>query len=197
MSLTTITINATKYASYASVAEADAALAVDPLRGNAWSALSNEAKGIRLIAATNRLDLLRWKGRKTREAPQTNAWPRSGLTYADDGTAVTDDKVPRQVERAAILLAGSIASTPSHADAGTSSRAAKRVKAGSAEVEFFHRQEPVTGKPIQDETVFELIRQWLEGYSVVSGSRGALASGTDGESAFENRDRYGRTGGFA
>ncbi len=70
MSLTRVTINTTGHASYASVTEADAALAVDPVRGDAWSALDEEAKGIRLIAATNRLDLLRWAGRKTGGASQ-------------------------------------------------------------------------------------------------------------------------------
>ena len=141
--------------------------------------------------------MLVWRGKKAGGASQLNAWPRSDLTYLDDGTEVADDEVPNEVERATILLASSIASTPSHADAGTSSTATKRVKAGSAEVEFFHRQESVDGKPIQDETVFALIRQWLAGMDISGGSMGPLAPGTDGESAFENAGRYGRTKGFA
>ena len=196
MSLTRVTIKARDYASYASVAKADAALAVDPVRGATWSALDEEAKGIRLVAATNRLDLLRWLGRKTGGASQENEWPRSSLVYPD-GTPVPSDTVPRKVERATILLAGSIASTPSQANAGTSGAATKRVKAGSSEVEFFHRRESVTGKPIQDETVFELIRQWIEGRDIGTGSTGPVATGTDSESAFENAGRYGRTKGLA
>ena len=57
MSLTDITINGNSYASYASVTEANATLAVDPVRMAAWAALDEQGKGIRLVAATARLDL--------------------------------------------------------------------------------------------------------------------------------------------
>ena len=195
MSRTTITVGGNEYISYASVAEADIALAVDPTRMIAWAALTEVFKGIRLIAATNRLDLLRWQGEKAGGVSQLNQWPRSGLVYRD-GESLPDDVIPPEIERATILLAGSIASTPAHSNVGTSSTATKRVKAGSAEVEFFHRQESVAGKPIQDETVFELVRQWLEGSNVLTGSTGPLATGTDGESSFEG-NRFGRSEGFS
>ena len=195
MSLGTITINGEDYTAYASVVEADAALAVDPVRMTAWAAFDVDSKGIRLVAATNRLDLLSWQGTKAGGAAQANAFPRFGLFYEDD-TVVPDDDIPRNLERATILLAGSIASTPGHADAGTSSTTISRVKAGSAEVEFFRRQESVSGKPVQDETVFELVRRWLQGRD--SGTTtGAMASGTDGESVFADANRYGRTQGFS
>ena len=195
MSLSTITVGGNDHISYASVDEADIALSVDPTRMVAWAALSGEDKGIRLIAATNRLDLLSWQGQKTAGASQPNKWPRSGLLYRDS-ESVPDDTIPAEIERATILLAGSIASRPAQSNAGTSSIAVKRVKAGPAEVEFFHRQESVSGKPIQDETVFELVRQWLEGSNVVTGSTGPLATGTDGKSSFEG-DRYERSEGFS
>ena len=195
MSLSVITINAEDYTAYASVSEADIALAVDPVRMTAWSARNDDSKGIHLIAATNRLDLLSWQGSKTGGSAQVNAFPRSGLSY-DDDTPVPDNAVPRDLERATILLAGSIASTPAQANAGTSGRAISRVKAGSAEVEFFRQQETVTGKPVQDETVFELIRQWLQGRDSSSAS-GAMASGTDGCSHFAQTNPYGRTDGFS
>ena len=148
-----------------------------------------------LSPATNRLDLLRWQGQKSAGPSQPNQWPRSGLVYRD-GESVPDDAIPAELERATILLAGSIASTPAIANAGTSSKAIKSVKAGPAAVEFFHRQESVAGKPLQDETVFELVRQWLEGSKVVTGSTGPLATGTDGKSSFEG-DRYERSEGFS
>ena len=193
MSLTDITINAEVYKAYASVSEANVALAVDPTRGPTWAALTDDKKGIDLIAATRRLDLLRWRGEKAGGSSQVNAFPRSGLVFAD-GTPVPEDAIPKDLERGTILLAGSIASTPAQANAGTSSSAISRVRAGSAEVEFFRRQETVTGKPVQDETVFELIRHWLAGRD---GSTGAVASGTDGCSEFADSDRYGRTRGLA
>ena len=195
MSLSTIQVASVDYIAYASVAEADIALAVDPVRMAAWAALTDENKGINLIAATRRLDLLRWQGSKTGGAAQENAWPRSNLLYADD-TPIPEDTIPRDLERATILLAGSIAATPAQANAGTSSSAISRVKAGSAEVEFFRQQTTITGKPVQDETVFELIRQWLQGRAS-STSVGARASGTDGKSQFADAYRYGRTQGFS
>ena len=195
MSLSSIDYSGTSYIVYANLVEALAVLQVDPTRMTAWAALSDEDKGIRLIAATNRLDLLNWQGEKAGGSSQPNQWPRSGLVYRD-GESVPDDAIPLAIERATILLAGSIASTPAHSNVGTSSTSTKRVKAGSAEVEFFHRQESVSGKPIQDETVFELVRDWLEGSNLVTGSTGSLATGTDGESSFVG-DRYERSEGFS
>ena len=192
MSLSIISVGGNDYTSYASVPESKIVLAVDPTRMAAWAALSDEAKGIRLIAATNRIDLLRWQGQKNGGVSQPNQWPRSGLVY-QGGESVLDDAIPTEIERATILLAGSIASKPAQSNAGTSSIATKRVKAGPAEVEFFHRQESLSGKPIQDETVFELVRQWLEGSK---GSTGSVASGTDGESSFQG-ERYERSEGFS
>ena len=58
MSLTTITISTVAYQSYDSVAEADAHLAVDPVRSTTWAAATDDEKGEYLIAATRRLDLL-------------------------------------------------------------------------------------------------------------------------------------------
>ena len=45
MSLTTITVNSSDYTSYASLGEANALLAVNPVRSDAWSDLSNNEKG--------------------------------------------------------------------------------------------------------------------------------------------------------
>ena len=194
MSLTDISVGSNAYVAYASVAEADTALAVDPVRMAAWAVLSDDSKGINLVASTRRLDLLSWAGSKTAGTAQDNAWPRTGLVYADS-TAVPDNVIPRDLERATILLAGSIASTPAQANAGTSGRAISRVKAGSAEVEFFRQQETITGKPIQDETAFELIRRWLKGRSG-SAATGALASGTDGESPVRGREPLWTNGGL-
>lgn len=179
------------YTSYASLAEANTRLAVDPVRSAAWALLSDPQKNVNLVAATNRLDLLNWAGEKAGGNSQENAFPRTGLTYSD-GEAVTDSDVPHEVEVATILLAGSIALDASLANSGSSGSNIERVKAGSAEVEFFR---PTTGKPIQDETVFALIKAFLSG--AASSSVGAFASGTGDESAFSDDCKYGRTKGFA
>lgn len=181
MTISTITISTIDYISYASVAEADAYLAVDATRAAAWSALTADQKGANLVAATRRMDLLNWEGAKTGGADtQDNAWPRTGATYAD-GTAVATDEVPHEVEAATILLAGSITLSATNAESGTSGNNTRRVKAGSAEVEYFR---PTDGKALQDETAFGLVKQFLtNGYSAAVG---ATRFGEDATSSFDD-----------
>ena len=177
--------------SYATDTEADRALGFDPIRRTAWAALDDDAKARSLIAATQRLDLLRWRGErvdKNRET-QTTEWPRSGLTYAD-GSDVPASGVPSNLERACILLAGTIAATPATADEGQSAQPIRRVRAGSAEVEFRSGRARAR-RPIQDETAYALISQWLLGGGILAGE----AYGTDETTAFD--DDYERERGFA
>lgn len=180
MSISTITINAVNYTAYASVAEADAYLAVDPSRSAGWAALTDDQKGANLVAATRRLDLLKFSGEKVGGQAQQNQWPRTGATC--DGEAVdTGSDVPTDVENATILMAGSITLDATNADAGTSGSNIKSVGAGSARVEFFRPTIP--GAALQDETVYNLLRCWLSG-SAAAASLFGLASGTDGTSEF-------------
>jgi hypothetical protein len=192
VTISTITIGGVDYTAYASVAEADPYLAVDPVRATAWAALTTDQKGANLVAATRRLDLLAWEGEKAGGASQAEAFPRTGLTYAD-GTAAPDDEVPQAVEDACILLAGSIAITAATSGAGSSGTNIKSVKAGSAAVEFFRQQD---GVPLQDETAYALVREFLDGFSSVGSGTGNYATGTDGESTFSDIDQWGRDRGF-
>lgn len=192
MSITTITIATVDYVSYASVAEADAYLAVDPTRAATWAALSTDQKGTNLVAATRRLDLLSWEGQKTGSADtQDNSWPRTGATYKD-GTAVSTTEVPHGVEAATILLAGSIAITPATSGAGTSGNNIRRLQAGSASLEYFR---PTDGKALQDETAFALVKEFLT--AGISSDVGAAAYG-DGVSSFtDDQMSYGLREGFS
>ena len=191
MSLSTLTVNGTDYVSYASVAEADSHLAVDPVRSAAWAALTPEAKMVNLVAATNRLDLLNWAGRRTGGATQANAWPRKGLQY-EGGEAVGESDIPRDIERAAALLAGTIAATPAAAEAGTSGSSVERVRAGSVEVEYSVDRRRREGRPVRDETVWALVARWVSGSSLAAPS----AYGTD-ETAGLVRDQFKRSEGVS
>lgn len=195
MSISTITIGAVNYTAYASVSEADEYLAVDPVRGATWTALTADEKGARLVAATRRLDLLDWAGSKTGdEGTQENAWPRTGLTYPD-GTAVSTSEVPIEVENATILLAGTIAIDAKNANAGTSGTNTKRLKAGSAEIEYFR---PTSGKALQDESAFGLIRIFLAAFAATSAGSGAYAGGSTKTSSFCDEDMgYGLDEGYS
>jgi len=172
MTISTITLSTQDFISYASVTEADRLMLVDPVRGPRWATRTADQKGAALVAATNRLDLFSYKGSKT-GSPQPNQFPRTGITDRD-GVAVPDTDVPLDMANATIYLAGSIATKPAAAGmAGTGSNN-KRVKAGSAEVEFF---KPTAGKPLSDETAYALIQWYLAGL-VPAFSGGGMASGT-------------------
>lgn len=172
MTITTITLSGQDFISYASVAEADRLMLVDPIRGTKWAAKTADQKGAALVAATNRLDLFSYKGSKT-GSPQDNQFPRTGLTDRD-GVAVSTTEVPSDVEKATIYLAGSIAGKAAAAGMGGSGSNNKRVKAGSAEVEFF---KPTKGTPLSDETAYALIQFYLVS-NVGAVSAGGMASGT-------------------
>jgi len=172
MTLSTITLSGQEFISYASVAEADRLMLVDPVRGARWATRTADQKGAALVAATNRLDLFSYKGSKT-GTPQPNQFPRTGLTDRD-GVALVDSAVPVDVANATIYLAGSIATKPAAAGMAGSGNNNKRVKAGSAEVEFF---KATPGKPLADETAYALI-QWYLTSAVGAISGGGMASGT-------------------
>lgn len=176
MSISTITINAVDYTAYASVAEANAYLAVDPTRATTWATLNDDQKGANLVAATRRMDLLDYSGTKV-SSTQENEWPRTGATC--NGTAVTETDVPIELQNATILKAGSIALDPTNGNAGTSGSNVSRVRAGTAEVEFFR---PQAGVAVQDETAFELVRCLLAGAGMAGGY--GCAFGTDGTTSF-------------
>lgn len=172
MTLSTITLSTQDFISYASVAEADRLMLVDPVRGPRWATRTVDQKGAALVAATNRLDLFGYKGSKT-GSPQPNQFPRTGIVDRD-GVVVPDDEVPTDIATATIYLAGSIATKPAAAGMSGSGSNNKRVKAGSAEVEFF---KPTAGKPLADETAYALI-QWYLASMVGAISAGGMASGT-------------------
>jgi hypothetical protein len=195
MTLTTITIGAADYVSNSSVAEADNFLAVDPVRATAWAALDVDGKGAKLVAATRRLNPLLWMGEKTNgEGTQPDAWPRTNVTYLD-GTAVSTTEVPIEVDQATMLLAGSIAINATVSQTATSGSNTKRLKAGSAEVEYF---KATSGKALQDETAWALVKQFMG--RVTSNSVGATAPGSSGvetSSFLDDQQGFGLTKGFS
>lgn len=192
MTLTTLTIGGNDYVAYATVAEADAYLAVDPTRGPAWAQLTEDQKASNLVAATRRLDLLEYSGTKADPA-QENQWPRENATC--NGDPVSSSGVPVELQNATILKAGSITLDASQSNAGGSGSNIRSVQAGSAQVEFFRPTIPGLG--LQDETVFSLVRCLLAGSSAAGAVGFGVASGTTGESIFEDPDYPALDEGFA
>jgi hypothetical protein len=189
--ITTITILGVDYISYASVAEADAVLLIDLVRRASWDALTNSDKEIYLIAATKKINTLQFVAQKT-DVAQANEWPRTGVVTSY-GLQVADNEVPTEVQDATILLAGTLITTPESTQQDDSNR--RRVRAGSAEVEYFKPIKPVNTIAYLDKDAFHLLNKaGLLQYS--SGSEvGACASGTDTASYFE--DSYGISRGYS
>ncbi len=196
MSITTLSLNGVDYISYATIAQIDNYLAVDPTRAAAWAALSATQKIQRAIAATRRLDLLDYSGTKTGGRTQVNEWPRTNATCNGVDIGTTTD-VPIEIENATALLAGSIELDNTTAGAGTSGSNIERVQAGSASVTFFS---PQPGVALQDETAFALVQCLLASdISVLGRSSFGLASGVTGdnsETAFGDRDSPDVTEGY-
>lgn len=195
MTLTTITINTVDYVAYAGRVEVNSYLNVEPVRSEAWNALTDDdaTRGPFVIAGTRRLNLLSWSGEKTGGAAQLNAFPRTGLYYAD-GTAVSSVEVPQEIEDATALLAGSINLDNETADSGTSGDNVKSAKAGSVNVAFFKSEK--IAKALQDESAFTLIQQWLASSGVSAAVGGLYTGDACAESTFDDIDNWGRSGGF-
>ena len=190
MTLTVLQTGGVDYNSYASMDEANEILNVDPKRRGNWIALDDDEKKRGLIAATFRLDLFRWQGDRTGGSSQQNAFPRTGLKDSE-GSDIASTAIPDPLARATSLLAGTIAATPGAADQGSSASNISEVKAGPATVKFFRDSNTVRGRPLQDETAYDLIRRWLRSSTSAIVS---TAYGADGESEFSQRERYGYTG---
>ena len=194
MSITTITINTIDYIAYASLVEANIYLAADPTRSAAWNALTDDQKSINLVAATRRLDLLEYSGEKTGGRTQEREWPRTGATCDGVDIGTTTD-VPIEIQNATALLAGSITLDATASNAGTSGSNIERVKAGSAEVQFFSPQQ---GVAVQDQTVFNLVQCLLQGNTGAGAGFGSVfgTTGDNAASAFEDRGAPERSEGY-
>lgn len=190
MTLSTLVVDGASHHGYASIPEADAALAVDIDRRTAWNALDDADKSLYLVAARVRLDTLDWQGEPDVNATaRRTAWGRIGLS------PMPTANIPPEIETANALLAADLASGASaSADADTTADVQSQT-IGNVSVSYFPRrrtQPAGNDKPIPARTAYSLIRQWLRQSNIAL----PTAAGIDGESVFIPADRYGRTRGF-
>ena len=148
--LTTLTISGNSYTSYLTVDEADIALAVEVNRRAAWNALSADEKARMLVASTRRIDFFEFKGVRA-DPNQETKWPRQNDGDAEDlptDAVSSGTTIPDPIEEATALLAGTIAQNPAAASVrhpDSSKRGVKKVKAGTAEVDFFNTEASSAG----------------------------------------------------
>lgn len=153
----------------------------------AWAAIrNNDLKARGLITATRQLDSLQWPGVRASNT-QPLAWPRTGVTDRA-GQAVDPNTVPDAIINASILLAARLISAPSLSARRVSQGNVRRVRAGTAEVQFFRRTNP-SSLPDDVRAVLAPLIQPI---------RARIQSfGTDGESIFEDRRTFDKTAGFS
>lgn len=189
--VSTLTVDSNTYVDRA---EADAYLA-DSIRAGAWAFLPATTKDQALLTATRIFERVKWKGTKTDEA-QDLMWPRTGVTDKY-GIARDEDVVPQEVKDAECELAFELSQNAALESSGGTGSNTKRLKAGSAEVEYFRATGGVngSGSPRFSPIVMELIGQFMAG-AEGSGISGSFSSGTDVESSFGTSPTFGLNQGF-
>ena len=173
----TVTISTVSYPVYASVVTADAYFAARA--GSTWDDYSSLEKSQGLRTATLFLDRQRWAGAKT-DSTNTLAWPRTGVLDVD-GVAVDSATLPAALQYACCELAAALLADASILSTATgAAQNAKRLKAGTAEVEFFA---PVAGSRLPT-AAFEWVSSFFGG--APGGVSGGFATGADGCSDFDD-----------
>jgi hypothetical protein len=174
-----VTIGSETYFVYADVPDADAYLEASVGEAaDAWRNADEVSKARALVSGTRAIDAQAWKGEKT-DAGQEGAFPRTGLTYPD-GSAVPSDEVPPEVVNASIELASMLNAGLPIYPAEARQTVARRLKAGSVEIENFRQFGFLAIFP---SAVMRLLGFWLAGAGG-TGFGGSESFGTCGRSAF-------------
>ena len=192
--ISTITIGSDVFSVYATtsdpVADADSYLAARI--GETWSTATTLQKQQSIISAARMLDrAVNWSGEKT-VAGQPREWPRDGATC--DGEAVTDGTTPDDLATAEFELANILFLDATAQDTSGTGSNVKRVKAGSAEVEFFTPTIGVDGGETRlPTTVNDLVVCYMDASSVTTTSFGTDDSDND---PGYNKDCFDLTNGL-
>jgi hypothetical protein len=174
-----VEIGGETYEVYADIPDADAYLEASVGEAaDAWRDADEVSKARALVSGTRAIDAQTWKGAKT-DPDQPLAFPRTGLSYPD-GTPVDPDVVPPEVVTASIELAAMLNAGISIYPAEARATVARRLKAGSVEIENF-RQFGYLG--IFPSAIMRLLGFWLIGAGA-QGLGGSQSYGTCGKSAF-------------
>jgi hypothetical protein len=183
--VTTVTISAINYSVYALVSD-PVTEATNYFNGQlspsatAWAAATADNRARALVTAARWLDrAVAWSGTKT-SASQPLAWPRDNATC--NGTNLGTNIVPDSIVYAQFELAGLILVDPTIAVGPGTGSNIKRVKAGSAEVEFFTGTLGTSSDTRLPLVAHDLVKCL---YGSSGGSGGSFVTGTCEESAFE------------
>lgn len=173
-----IEIEGVEYFAYADLEEADRFMAAAVgEQADAWRGAEPLAKSRALVSGTRRIDSFKWKGEKT-DPDQPGAFPRKDLKNPD-GSDVDPDTIPPQVVEASIILAAMLNAGEDINPVSARAAIARRLKAGSVEIENFRQFGVVAPLPSD---VMSLLGFWLLGMG--SQLVGSESSGTCAKSSF-------------
>lgn len=171
---------------YAELSDAEGyVLGMATTEADAWRDATDTVKQRALVTATRRFESQCWAGEKA-SATQSLKWPRSGLTYAD-GTEVDESVIPDEVMNAAIELAVYIVDGTFQATKDNFNKGIKRLKADTAEIEYFTPQFSNAGAAYP-KIITDLAGRWMCGNSL----GGSSSYGTDKESDFTDGWTFNR-----
>ncbi len=192
-----VTIGSDTFTVYGTLAEADTYLNGKFGIGTTWTALPEDDRERALVQASDVLDLLTWQGARL-VATQERSFPRTGLPTCD-GVVQSDSDDPTRIEEAtyelAYLVSQSQFSTTVSATQAKNAANIKRVKAGSAEVEF---QRPLDVQSFQSAADLPPLVRALVSCLLSSSLTTAPAEtfGNTAVSQFDDCDRYDVNEGF-
>lgn len=180
--ISTITIGSDTFSVYAltadPVADADSYLAAKI--GSTWSTATTLQKQQCIISAARMMDRsVLWSGDKT-SASQPREWPRDNAKDGCNGdAAVPDGTTPDAIALGEFELADVLfLDSTVQSSTGTGSNV-KKVKAGSAEVEFFTGTSGTTDETRLPTVCNDLVHCYVEGSDVASTSWGTDAADAD------------------
>jgi hypothetical protein len=178
----TVTIGSSSYEVYSDLEYANEYLAAD-FTATAWRDETDEDQQKRaLVSGARLLDRQQWPGEKEDE-DQLEAWPRTGVSGVEDG------EIPQAVIDANALLAKYIHEGSTLETSTTTANNTKRLKAGSAEIEYFFPLSNGTRLPLP---VMEL----LAGLLGTAGSAITSAQSFDTDGCSNADDSYRPASGF-
>ncbi len=178
--------------SYATRVETNAYLD-ESVRGAPWKDVSNADKDRALISAFREIEKAKYVGVRTGGAAQVTQFPRDGIVNCDDIDRSGDDPAPIEVQEAQMEFAFELSQDPTLEGKSGSGSNVKSVGAGKAKVAFFQPGRDASGNK---GTRFPTIVQRLLGCFLAGPAFGVVATGTDGESSFDECDEFGLSKGF-
>ena len=166
-----ITVQGEEYSAYADIGFCNTYLRPDLVRWQYWNGLDStgnnpDIQNLHLIHATRVLDNLEnnpgYLGERTSSdlSVQDTSWPRTGTGVE----GVTDNQVPVAIEQATCLLAAAVANNPNiHSQTNVIPLSVKKWTKEKRSEEYFSHHSNINTeiKPVQDDDVLALIRQFL------------------------------------